>query len=283
MIFFIHGQFFGNLLSYFQSQANLINAKADGSGIYENRSDIGTKREDILYEFLYGHLPRRCHLVKGGYVFDSLGNESKQIDLIVTNDLTLQFTQFMDNKFQKSFNCIEGCYSAISVKSVLDKRAFYESIDNMASIPLNKEINLNPLLRISSELLNEIPLRIIFAYKGDSVENIKGIIEDYRSKNANWSNNFPNMIIVNNSYFVWKVGSENRSDPDGNRIAANSLIVMSRSKYVGGMTLMHMLTKIQKISNIGPHILLDFEQYMSHMDLASIPSDEPYIDILKSP
>jgi hypothetical protein len=202
---------FNNLLEYFQSQADSLDAKAKGSRIYENRPDIGTDREDILLEFLDGHLPRRCRIVKGGYIFDSSGNQSKQIDLIITNDLTLQFTKLLANRFQKSFNCIEGCYCAISVKSILDKGAFCDAVENLASLPENKSMNLNPQLKPSPQLLDEIPLGIIFAYKGDKVEYIERLMEDIQSTNLNLPDNFPNMIIVNNSYLIEKVGSQIRS------------------------------------------------------------------------
>jgi hypothetical protein len=131
---------FNRLLEYFQSQADSLDAKAAASSIFENRPDIGTEREEILLEFIAEHLSTRCRIRKGGYIFDSSGKESKQIDLIITNDLTLQFTKSLVNAFQKSFNCIEGCYCAISVKSMLDKRALYDSIGNLASIPNSKQL-----------------------------------------------------------------------------------------------------------------------------------------------
>lgn len=43
---------------------------------------------------------------------------------------------------------------------------------------------------------------------------------------------------------------------------------------------MHMLTKIQKISNMGSHILINFEDYMSKIDLTAAALDEPHIDIM---
>ena len=113
---------FTRLRNYFQNIADSMDAEKRSSSVFPNMSDLGTAREDILKEFLKKHLPIRCEVIKGGFIFDSLGNESKQIDLIITNDLTLQFKQFDDiNSTGKSFNLIDGCYGAISVKSTLDK------------------------------------------------------------------------------------------------------------------------------------------------------------------
>lgn len=83
---------------------------------------------------------------------------------------------------------------------------------------------------------------------------------------------------MNNSYFIWTVGSEKR-DIQGKLLHPHSSIVVSRSRFVGGMALMHMLTKIQKVSNIGPQILMHFENYMSNIDIAASKLDEPTIDI----
>lgn len=139
--------------------------KAEATRIFDNRVDSGTKREDILFDFLDRHLPERCNVIKGGSIFDSEGGHSRQIDLIVTNDLTLQFKEFND-RLEKSFNCIEGCYAAISVKSTLDKKELLDSIDNLASIPTVRSIRLSPMFKDGDNFLKQVPLRVIFSYKG---------------------------------------------------------------------------------------------------------------------
>lgn|SRR5215212_638337 len=147
--------------------------------------------------------------------------------------LTIQFTKSLANTFQKSFNCIEGCYCAISVKSTLDKGALYNSLENLATIPNDKQLNLNPDLIVSPEFLSQIPLKIIFAFKGDKVEYIERLIEEYQTQNSDV--NIPNLIIVNNSFLIEKIGLETRRYPNGNPIAPGSLIAMSSSKYIEGI------------------------------------------------
>src|SRR3989344_5832228 len=109
------GSVFPRLRAYFQSVADSLNETSGKAAIYPNNSDKGIQRENIFVGFLEGYLPARCKVIRGGFVFDSLGNGSNQIDILVTNDLTLQF----EPKDLRSFSCIEGCYASISIKSNL--------------------------------------------------------------------------------------------------------------------------------------------------------------------
>jgi hypothetical protein len=70
------------------------------------------------------------------------------------------------------------------------------------SVPVNKNIKLNPIIKNATELRKEIPNRVIFAYKGNSIETIERCIEDYRVNSPELSQSFPDLIIVNNSYFI---------------------------------------------------------------------------------
>jgi hypothetical protein len=109
------------LVNYFANRANILEDQAKSAKIYDNPVDKGDVREGIVLGFLQDHLPKRCEIIRGGYVFDQFGNRSKQIDLIVTSDSTLQFKQRYSTHEIKSFNTTEGTLAAISVKSTLDK------------------------------------------------------------------------------------------------------------------------------------------------------------------
>jgi hypothetical protein len=261
------------LISYFQDHANDLQSAAHRAGILDNKPDIGTQREDILGNFLYRHLPKRCEIIKGGYIFDLSENKSKQMDLIVTNDLTLQFNEFRGNeRLGKSFNRIEGCYCALSVKSELNIKELYSSIDNIASIPLEKKLKINPLMKDGEILAKQLPLKIVFAYKGMKVDNaLEGIIE-FSKEHELSEEQWPDMIIVNNSYFIWKVDPEGRTTYDGVPLKFGSFIAESRSNYIGGLALLQMLTKIQRISNFGTSILMSFDAYV----------DKSYSTLIKS-
>ncbi|MGH9982506.1 MAG: DUF6602 domain-containing protein [Nitrososphaeraceae archaeon] len=114
-----------DLTTHFQNQADRLDREKET--ILENRPDIGDLREDVLLDFLKRHLPIRCVPIKGGFIFDHKGNRSSQIDIIITNDSTLQFISTLSSTFAKSFSCIEGCHAAISVKSKLNKSTLLEA------------------------------------------------------------------------------------------------------------------------------------------------------------
>jgi hypothetical protein len=155
--------FFIELIEYYKNKANSLQSQALEARIFDNKVDIGITREDILFDFLDTHVPTRCNVIKGGFVFDSTGSKSHQIDLMVCNDQTFQFKKSGNDNKTKSFNCVEGCYAVISVKSVLNNEGLIESLDNLASVSTIKKINVSPIVRDAQELLNQIPQRIIFA------------------------------------------------------------------------------------------------------------------------
>src|SRR3989344_8337675 len=95
---------------YFQNVADVLDQKKKISEVFPNTSDSGQTREGILQKFLEEHIPNRCKVIRGGFIFDSEDNESRQLDLMVINDLALQFNTLQEFA-QKSFATIEGCYA----------------------------------------------------------------------------------------------------------------------------------------------------------------------------
>src|SRR6266851_6958738 len=165
---------------YFDHIADELAIQKATSTAFINTADVGTIREDIVKDFLERHLPKRCEVLKGGFVFDSSGNVSKQIDLIVTNDLTIRFRQ-MD----KSFACIEGCYCAISVKTTLDKANLVNALENLASIPAMDDKNIQFSSGLESpgnrEVFRELPCKVVFAFDGLDVTTLTPHINQFYS------------------------------------------------------------------------------------------------------
>ena len=167
------------LTTYFQNVADVLDQKMKVSDVFPNTSDKGQNREGIFKKFLEDHLPQRCKVILGGFIFDSEGKESSQIDLIVINDLTLQFNNLQDVG-NKSFTAIEGCYAVISVKSNLDKNTLKDSLDGFSTIPKMPSLSINPSFK--STIPEQIPVRIIFAFSGLESNTIKSHIEEYYKK-----------------------------------------------------------------------------------------------------
>ena len=267
------------LLEYFQNRADVLENEAKGERIFPNTGDSGSERENHLFDFLNNHIPFRCRVIKGGFIFDSNGNESNQIDLIVTNDLTFQFRKSESNSKQKSFNCIEGCYAAISVKSNLDKDGLIDSLKNLESIPTDKKIIVNPYITNRQRFIDQIPQRIIFAYKGASCQTIQGHLKDYYSTHT-LGECRPDMIIVNNSFYIYRVGPEGATMPTGEYFPPNTNLTIDKtqSPYIGGVSLFQMISRIQTVSVISPHMVIDFDQYLRKLDKNLIGLKERKID-----
>jgi hypothetical protein len=259
--------FFLELLEYFQNHADALGSEAKGDRIYPNKGDIGSERENNLFDFINNHIPFRCKVIKGGFIFDSNGNESNQIDLIVTNDLTFQFRKSESSLKRKSFNCIEGCYAAISVKSYLNKKELIDSLENLESIPTEKKIIVNPYITNRQRFIDQIPQRIIFAYDGDSHETIQRHLKDYYSMHR-LDQRSPDMIIVNNSFYIYRVGPEGLKIYTGEYFPPNTYLAVDKTKsaYIGAASLYQMISRIQAVSIISSHMVIDFEQYGKKLD-----------------
>ncbi|HXG07208.1 MAG TPA: DUF6602 domain-containing protein [Nitrososphaera sp.] len=258
---------FHELRDYFKHEADNLATTAAGTTIFSNNPDSGTVREDILLKFLQRHIPNRCEIIKGGFIFSANGSKSKQIDLMITNDLTMQFKKFNGEKLEKSFNCIEGCYCAISVKSDLDKNELIDSLENLESIPtITKDIIRNPSITNRRELLDQIPQRIIFAYKGISSETALKHLESYYKSKRVPDALRPDMIIVLNSYYFFKAGIKGVTLVDGTYIAPNTYGTVKDHKYVGAHALLQLLSRIQAISNIGSLLNFDLSDYFEQVD-----------------
>lgn len=250
------------IYEYFNNVAKVINQEADISSVFPNTTDVGLTREGILKKFLENHLPKRCVIIKGGYIFDFIENESKQMDLIIHNDLTLQFNHFA-NRGEKSFAAIEGCYAAISIKTKLDKQTLEDSLNGFASIPKMPEIKINPALK--TELTKLLPIRIIFAFDGIDPDTLTSHLLDYYNTHNISNNEVVDHIIVNNKYIIIRVGKEGATLSSGQKVEPHTFVPVTKSKQIGAYSLLYMLNRLQKMSNIGSQMILDFGKYVDQV------------------
>ena len=245
---------------YFQSWASQLTNEGRKALIFPNKGDAGGSREDALAKFIRTHLPIRCRISKGGFIFDYKGQESKQLDLIITNDLALQFE---DESLGKSFAQIEGSYCAISVKTNLDKAQLVDSLDNLASIPSMPQQNIDidsNISRINRALFFDLPFGIIFAYDGNSAENIMEHIGEYYKSNDIEDHRRPRMIIVNDKYLLWKVqpylvDSMDEISPSGYKLITQTPI--------GAYSLLCLLCSIQGAANYGGSFRFSSNPYLN--------------------
>ena len=258
---------FEGLRDYYQGIANSFSNEKLSSAVFPNATDKGLSREDILLEFLCNHLPKRCEAIKGGFIFDSAGNMSNQIDIIVTNDLTLQFRQFdRIGQSGKSFNCVEGCICALSIKTMLDKAGLDDSLENLASIPLMTDMSnrVNPLVG-NKEKLQNLPFNVVFAFDGISVDTILSHINEFYTTQSTPYARKANLIIVNNKYVITYIGEAGRETRDGTKISPFTFHANSGGPYIGAYSLMSLLVAIQSWSTWGSQLNLTFDDYFNKM------------------
>ncbi|MGZ5486488.1 MAG: DUF6602 domain-containing protein [Nitrososphaeraceae archaeon] len=118
------------LIIHLQDESTRLKFESKSISFMKNPSDIGINRENILANVFAKYISNRLQIFKGGYIFDSHGNKSHQLDIIISNNLMLHFSINSQEQFPKIVIPIEGCYTAISIKSSLNEREFFNSIDS---------------------------------------------------------------------------------------------------------------------------------------------------------
>jgi hypothetical protein len=256
------------LRQYFQDMADVLAGQRAASRVFPNTSDVGSTREDLLFTFLRTHLPKRCEVVRGGFVFDAQGVESKQIDLIVTSDLTLQFQPVEHGASSgKSFNCLEGTYCVISVKSTLSRPELFDALGNIASVPgySHALVQFHPMLSVG-DVPELMPYRVVFAFDGPSLDTELNNIQDYYEQHVTPLSKMANLLIVNNKYVIARAGSAGLTYKSGELVGPGTL-VPNVGPFVGGYGLLVLLTAIQTNVNVGSHSIFLFGQYVDRLDM----------------
>lgn len=215
--------FFTRLNDYYSNVGSVLRGQGDAAAIFPNPTDIGQGREHLYLDFLSQHLPSGCNIFTGGFLFNLTGEESKQIDIIVTSDNSIQYNFFNRTGDQKSFACIEGTLAVVSIKSTLDSAELKNSLDNFASLPDKEPLGTRcmPLLRIPE--YDEWPFKIIFSLKGVSYDALLRTIHDYYEENPDVPmNKRPNLIHIAGMGAIIRVLSETQTTRDGSIIPINT-------------------------------------------------------------
>lgn len=180
-----------------------IEADFEFSADIDHNGSKGSIREYIIEHFLRPFLPK-CYGVSGGQAFDCDDNTSRQLDIVIYDDIFSYIAPYGDNFIY--FPC-ESVYGNIEVKSRLDQKSFFESVENIASLKrLKRDVingyQVNPMKDLNiknmtwaSSMVQEY-FGMVFAYESVSVnsifEYIKTAVED--RKYPIWE--LPNMIVL---------------------------------------------------------------------------------------
>lgn len=195
--------FFVRLKNYYESVGAVLRGEASAATIFPNTSDIGMSREKVYVEFLRTHAPARCNVFLGGFIFDMAGNESRQLDVIVTNDTTPRFDLHNKDGNGKSFSPIEGTLGVVSVKSTLDQRELEDALLGIASIPHTSSLHERLVVGIDVPDYDDWPLKIIYASNGISAKKLlMHLFVFYRLRPEIPFHRRPNVIHVAGKYVL---------------------------------------------------------------------------------
>lgn len=176
------------------------------SSIFANTTDIGLSRELIYAEFLRQHAPSKCNVFLGGFLFGENGEESKQLDVIISTDTAPRYNFLNQDGKGKSFGPVEGCLGVASIKSMLDKDQLYDALDGIASIPPTQPLGnrINPALKI--EGYEDWPYKIVYASNALTPETILNHIADfYKSHPKILLSRRPDIIHVAGKYVIFRI------------------------------------------------------------------------------
>ncbi len=248
-----------HISSYFNSVADSITAAGVRSGTTTHRPSIGTNREVILRDFLAKHLPRRLTTTLGGQVISPDSDRtSRQIDILVTNDLGVRF-----DENELTLVTAESVASCISVKSSLDTASLTDALENLLSVPDPSPTAVSFPLLVNdpySAFLQRHPTYFIFAYGGFSGGRCQSALNDFMQRHpATPLHRLPKAVIVNSSYIITFSQNE-RTEDTGARIPANSFHWADISGEGRGFSLCTLLSDVSS-----------YASWLNHMDTSIYP------------
>lgn len=190
-------------LEMLKKSINRIEADFDFSRIIDHNSSKGTFREQIIKKFLRPFLPG-CYGISGGQAFSSDGSLSKQLDIVIYDQLYSYVAPYMEDFIY--FPC-ESVYGNIEIKSNLNMQSFIEAVDNIASLKSLKREKIdtyysNPMKRLDIKNVNwDIQTTneyfgIIFAYESVKAETVLSYIQEGVGNGIFDRENLPNLIVL---------------------------------------------------------------------------------------
>jgi hypothetical protein len=228
--------------NYFNGVADKIASSSAIASTAQHRPDIGSNREDIVRDFLLRHLPKRLSPHIGGKIISHDGQESGQIDVIVSNDLGVRF-----DENERTFFIAESVAGAFTVKSTLEKITLIDALTNIATIPEPdvKIFDFKFLKAGATEaFLDFHPSLYVFAYEGIGGETcLAHINEFYRNHPEISHRKYPKGIVVNRKYMIKYYKTETRTS-SGDVIPKDSFHLMPLEDNMRGYPFVHILNDL---------------------------------------
>lgn len=201
-----------HLKEYFSKVADIVSVKAELAGLSNHAASMGDSREIIIEEFLKKHIPSYFSVHQGGKIFGIVGDDSRQVDIIIKNGFAPNFKEL-----GKMFDFAESVISVISVKSNLNNAKLKEALTEIESIPsmssnvveLNRTFfpTIDPPEYIN-QFLTTYPTTVVFSYKGIDLKTMIKHVENYYSGKSSVNLRVPKLIWVNKKYYFASVDLE---------------------------------------------------------------------------
>lgn len=253
---------FSRLRKYYLDVARVLKDGSGAASIFPNKPDIGGSREKIYAEFLRQHVPSKCNVFLGGFVFAESGEESNQIDIIITTDTTPCFNFFNNNNEGKSFSPVEGTLSIISIKSTLTKDALFDALHNIASIPSTKPLDNRVIKSVRIQDYDNWPLKVIYASDGLEAQTIIKHLDSFYAKNSNIPlNRRPDVIHVAEKYFIVR-GRDGMMHYDNTTISVSALNPGEFHVYLEDpdlQAILFIINELQKITSASAFIIFSYD------------------------
>ncbi len=197
--------FFLRLKDYYLKVAAVLRGEAATASIFPNSTDVGMSRENVYAEFLRQHAPSKCNVFFGGFLFGENGDESGQLDVIITTDTTPRFNFHNQDGRGKAFSPVEGTLGVASIKSTLDKKELHSALSGIASIPATAPLETRVVRGINIPNYDDWPFKIVYASDGIASDTLLAHLADFYSDNSHIPNTRrPHVIHVSGKYVIFR-------------------------------------------------------------------------------
>ncbi len=264
--------FFSRLRGYYEHVGAVLRGQAETASVFPNSTDIGTSRERVYAEFLRLHAPSKCNVFLGGFLFDMKGNESKQLDVLVTTDTTPRFDFHNKDGAGKSFCPVEGTLGVASIKSVLDKSQLEDALKGFASIPPTEVIAGRETLGVNIVNYEDWPYKILYASAGIAPATLLKHLRTFYEENPHIPvSRRPQIVHVAGQCLLLRIvsGMSLFDGPSGEPHQAppiGTYQLITRTPDLQAITVV--LDALQQFAQASTHILFSYEGLMDRVNRA---------------
>lgn len=193
------------LLEALRNSTGHLAAGFENSRLFTHAGEKGEFRERIIEDFLRPFLPT-CYGIGSGQVFSSDGSDSKQVDIVLYDEL---FSNVLFRDASTSLFPCESVYGTIEVKSNLTTDDLKAGIANIASVKRlprassdmldvlpNRRIELKGDISFSQTNISNPYLGVVFAYDGLSPNTAFEVLRSHLSSGEYPLEELPNFVFL---------------------------------------------------------------------------------------